>query len=208
MSTENLTKRKIQAINTKKEILDVAAKLIGKYGYDKVSINQICREAGVSVGAFYHHFSSKEDIIAESYREFDDVLENYVKENMGIEGSVDKIIELIIFQMKYAEEKGLDNISQFYKAQIYAGSEFFISEERYLPTVLREIISKCQDNGEIRSDIPPRTMANHILRVSRGIIYDWCVHRGGFNLIEEARETVFYFLESFKACKAGTKFED
>ena len=40
-------------------ILDATATLIVRYGYDKTSVNDIAKEAGISKGAIYLHFESK-----------------------------------------------------------------------------------------------------------------------------------------------------
>lgn len=45
------------------EVLDAAQRLFATLGYEATSVNQIIAEVGVSKGAFYHHFSSKEDLI-------------------------------------------------------------------------------------------------------------------------------------------------
>jgi len=44
-------------------ILDAAANLFVHYGYDKTAVNDIAREAGVSQGAIYLHFSNKDDLL-------------------------------------------------------------------------------------------------------------------------------------------------
>jgi AcrR family transcriptional regulator len=51
-------------INPERErrILDAAARLIEHYGYDKTTVDEIAREAGISKGAIYLHFKSKEDL--------------------------------------------------------------------------------------------------------------------------------------------------
>ena len=43
-------------------ILDAAMKLITHYGYDKTTVSDIAQEAGVSKGAIYLHWSSKDDL--------------------------------------------------------------------------------------------------------------------------------------------------
>lgn len=45
------------------EILDAAQRLFARQGYDATSVNQIIAEVGVSKGAFYHHFASREDLV-------------------------------------------------------------------------------------------------------------------------------------------------
>ena len=46
------------------ELLDRAETLFIKHGYDNVSLNDLIADAGVSKGAFYHWFPSKDALIA------------------------------------------------------------------------------------------------------------------------------------------------
>ena len=41
-------------------ILDAAAELLLRYGYDKTTISDVAKTAGVSKGAIYLHFESRE----------------------------------------------------------------------------------------------------------------------------------------------------
>jgi AcrR family transcriptional regulator len=45
------------------ELLDRAQELFFERGYDQTTVNDIIEKAGVSKGAFYHHFSSKEEML-------------------------------------------------------------------------------------------------------------------------------------------------
>ena len=47
---------------TRAHILQAALSLFSKNGYDATSVAEICRAAGVSKGAFYHHFASKQTV--------------------------------------------------------------------------------------------------------------------------------------------------
>lgn len=47
----------------KQEVLECAMRLFAGQGYEATSVNQIIAELGISKGAFYHHYSSKEDLI-------------------------------------------------------------------------------------------------------------------------------------------------
>jgi AcrR family transcriptional regulator len=47
---------------TRSRILDAAVKRFAIAGYDAASVDEICTEAGVSKGAFYHHFPTKQAV--------------------------------------------------------------------------------------------------------------------------------------------------
>ncbi|MEP7136492.1 MAG: TetR/AcrR family transcriptional regulator [Chloroflexota bacterium] len=47
---------------TRVKITDSAIKLFSSSGYNKASVDDICAEAGISKGAFYHHFKSKQEL--------------------------------------------------------------------------------------------------------------------------------------------------
>ena len=48
----------------------VALELFYKKGYENTTIKDIIEEIGVSKGAFYHYFESKEDVIVAIAKEF------------------------------------------------------------------------------------------------------------------------------------------
>jgi AcrR family transcriptional regulator len=45
---------------TRAQIIKSAVKLFSNHGYTAASVDVICKDAGVSKGAFYHHFESKQ----------------------------------------------------------------------------------------------------------------------------------------------------
>jgi AcrR family transcriptional regulator len=47
---------------TRAQILRAAEKMFALHGYDGTGVAEICEAAGVSKGAFYHHFSSKHEL--------------------------------------------------------------------------------------------------------------------------------------------------
>jgi AcrR family transcriptional regulator len=50
---------------TRNHILKTSAQLFSKTGYDATGVAEICLAAGVSKGAFYHHFPSKQAVFLE-----------------------------------------------------------------------------------------------------------------------------------------------
>ena len=49
---------------TKEDIQAVFERLVDQFGLDKVTMKELAREAGISVGAIYLHFKSKDALIA------------------------------------------------------------------------------------------------------------------------------------------------
>ena len=47
---------------TRNHILEAGHRLFSKEGYDACGVAEICQAAGVSKGAFYHHFPSKQTV--------------------------------------------------------------------------------------------------------------------------------------------------
>ena len=60
------TERKL---SSRQRILNSATELFCRYGFDKVSINQVMSLARMTHGAFYSHFESKEALFTESLRQ-------------------------------------------------------------------------------------------------------------------------------------------
>ncbi|MES2604162.1 MAG: TetR/AcrR family transcriptional regulator [Pseudomonadota bacterium] len=52
--------------DTKTRLLETALELIWQSNYNSVGVNEICKEAGVTKGGFYHHFESKADLFCEA----------------------------------------------------------------------------------------------------------------------------------------------
>ena len=51
-------------------LLDAAMKVIRAQGYSATTVDDICRAAGLTKGAFFHHFRSKEDLAVASAAHF------------------------------------------------------------------------------------------------------------------------------------------
>ena len=59
-----LSKQQKKSQETKERIFRAAKDILQKHGYEQLSIKNICEEAGVSNGSFYHHFKTKDDLLS------------------------------------------------------------------------------------------------------------------------------------------------
>jgi AcrR family transcriptional regulator len=56
--------------NRREIILQASRKLFGRYGIEKTTVDEIAKEAGISKGAIYLEFPSKDEILLAGVREF------------------------------------------------------------------------------------------------------------------------------------------
>ena len=55
---------------TRDKLLETAIQLVSQSNYNSVGVNEICSQAGVTKGAFYHHFESKADLYLAASRHY------------------------------------------------------------------------------------------------------------------------------------------
>ena len=69
--------------SSKQHIQDTAVRLFNERGYDKVSLRDIAREAGVAIGSLTYHFRRKEDlldaILADLHGNFEEALDRSLR---------------------------------------------------------------------------------------------------------------------------------
>ena len=62
--TGELSRQQQKSLETKNKIFQAAKRILQKKGYEALSIKNICEEAKVSNGSFYHHFKTKDDLLS------------------------------------------------------------------------------------------------------------------------------------------------
>ena len=55
-----------QAAENRQNVIDVASRLFRKHGFDGIGLKDLMEAAGLTQGAFYKQFASKEDLVAQA----------------------------------------------------------------------------------------------------------------------------------------------
>jgi AcrR family transcriptional regulator len=77
----------------KAQILEAALKTISSSGYANVTMDDICRPAGLSKGGLAHYYRSKNDLFVAAFREFSDRIFRRSEQTMALcENPMDKIL--------------------------------------------------------------------------------------------------------------------
>lgn len=139
---------------TKKKILDIAKELFIEKGYDNTSIQDIIDGlGGMTKGAIYHHFKSKQDILETLVESEVDIEYERVKKVEKGKNGLEKIKNILISSLN------AHNIqSMIYSAQIVLKSPRMIGEQ-YLSTlnVVPEIegyLLEGIEDGSITTEYP------------------------------------------------------
>jgi len=154
-------------------ILDAAEKLFSHYGYDKTTVSDIAREAGISKGAIYLHYKSKDALF---------------------EGLLTR--ELEVYTKRWMERIHEDpkggTIGGMYKSSLYALSKspfmaaMFKKDTRVLGSYLRkpdnlfrqeqhkstrfEFIQMMQAAGAMRGDMDAKVVAHIMNMLAYGLV--------------------------------------
>lgn len=84
--------------NIRKSLIDICKQSWTQYGYKKTSVDEMCKQVGISKGAFYLFFESKEalfcEVLCSVQREICEMAEAAMEEEKGKSGVV-KALKLI-----------------------------------------------------------------------------------------------------------------
>lgn len=193
--------RQQKALRTKKKILETALKAFKEKSFNEVTVNEILVKANSSKGAFYTHFKSKHDIFMEKFKEIDDYYVDVLLEKVEMEPTCsDKLSTFFRMQMAYIEnDLGWDVVRTIYEVELNTEREsFFLLPNRPLYRILTGIFQDGQQNGEFRTDLTIETMLNLCVRIMRGILYDWSLHRADYSLEVEQELLFQMMIKEFK----------
>jgi AcrR family transcriptional regulator len=178
MANRSITRRQEQALVTRDRIYSAAINLMDRKGFENITIADISKEAGVSVGAFYHYFTSKNDILAEIFHKVDEYFSTQVITALKAESIPERIVEYFDHYAKFNVSSGVEMTQQLFNPKI----KFFLKKDRPLLTILEDLIQEGQERNEIRADEAPEELSRFLFLMARGIIFEWSLYDGSYDL--------------------------
>ena len=135
-------------------ILETGKVLFWKFGYKRVTMEEVCKEAGVSKMTYYKYFANKIELVKTI---MDNILRVSLDKYKNIMASdipyPEKVVEMI-----HLKKDQIENMSsEFFKDYLQSGDPELIS---YLEQLSGESMQmfvddfrKAQENGDIRQDL-------------------------------------------------------
>ena len=183
------TPRKEKTAKVKAGIVSATTRLLREKGMDYVTVTNICKVAGVSVGSFYHHFSNKDEVLSyylsEAFRkndlEFDRIRGNDIVEN---------IIRCYELYNQFLVDQGLEFVVNYYTTSnkgLYSRTKSINNSAIVAPIMqkIKDLCTHATENGFMRSDCDTDLFLFDLTVIEKGVIFDWCVCEGSYNLVYE-----------------------
>ena len=206
MNQKPIGKRKQQARETRRKIVNCALRLFNEHGFENVSIEMISENAGVSVGAIYHHFKSKEEIAAQSLVVLDEDYEIFLNDLLtdpkyNTLSAFDKLKEFYIFVQVKSSELDSVNFAYSYDLKNRQASILLVSEERTLYRGWKKLIDMCREEGSISPELTDEELIRLLTYISRGLLVDWLLKEGKQDMKEQSRLVADHLLEGLRSRK-------
>lgn len=154
-------------------ILSAAKILFIKFGYDKTSVADIAKQAGISKGAIYLHFNSKDELfetlLTTQMAKFSYVWMAYVEADP--KGGT---MAGIYINMLHAMHKDsfitamMSQDGQFFGSYLYKPNSLF--KQQYQQNTRQEFVKMMQQVGCVRKELDPFTTAHIMNIISHGLV--------------------------------------
>mgnify|MGYP003650477728 CR=1 FL=1 len=172
--------------DSKEHILKTSLLLFLQKGFKEVTMNEIVKSSGFSKGAFYHYFSSKEEVFKEVldvyfgqmlHLDYDslpsDSLQSFYKSILDIQQKKDTSIRSwYASYFKEEEEVPSSNLYYILFDAVRMLPDFRNKQKTRLQNELEaweNVIKNAMDNGEIITNISAENLAKQFVYTSDGI---------------------------------------
>lgn len=157
------------------QILDAAAACFARHGFHATTMQQVCAEAGLSPGAIYRYFPSKEEIVATlCEREFarSAALLAAAQQQESFDDALAALLEVFLAELGPAEacEGGLDLELWAEASRNDALRELGRRVLAQLRAPLAAIVRRAQARGEVNAALDPESVAAAGLAFFHGLL--------------------------------------
>ncbi len=188
MSDTPMGKRELRTLANRNRILSAANRLFNEKGYNETTMADIAKEANLTNGTIYHLYNSKQDILLAIYY-------HYFKPDIGLNLDVEKKLNAPInsiteFLLEYEKlwmkagwavalniytanpKNSADSLSNIYNGNIEAKYE------------LLSFMENADRKGLLKDSFTPLLATNSIFIFGRGMLFQWALSSGSYDLVE------------------------
>ena len=191
-----LSKQQKKSQETKERIFRAAKDILQKHGYEQLSIKNICEEAGVSNGSFYHHFKTKDDLLSYYIEDQPVINPDLLDLPANAEEARVAIIHVYLNYVDYCKELGVSFISGYYTPKNQALNPAIRTERSYPIVTVQHYVEKAVGAGVIQLNLGIEEFTTDIRMIVIGNVFEWCLQEGNTCFEENMRRSLEKYLES------------
>jgi AcrR family transcriptional regulator len=187
---------------TRRHILSVAARMFAECGYAGTSLNDIVRESGLTKGAFYFHFASKEALALAVFQDMQERMHDRILTAARSERrALDQMVAMMRERCTMLEEDRA--FRSMGKLCGELGRQPQLSEDMHqmlhVPVeLMTQHIKTAQAEGDVRADVDAHALAEICMAVIIGMDQMSDTLSGGADLRRRAEEFVEFFVHAVK----------
>jgi len=187
--------------NTKNRIIESAKKLFAEQGYQKTTVMEISKQAGLSEAALYEYFQGKEDLLLTIPDLWVSELIKDLKEQLfGIKGSFNKLRKFLWWYLRRIEEAPLDAkiVYLFLKTNANFMDTEVYSNVKILYSYLIDIFEEGRTSGEMKPDLNPYFARTIFVGTMEHIVTRWLLKDMSYSLFENLEDTFDLMVDAFR----------
>ncbi|MBP2703147.1 TetR family transcriptional regulator [Microbispora sp. RL4-1S] len=145
------------AATVRERLLAAATRLFAERGFESTSVQEIVRAAGVTKGAMYHYFDSKDDLLREIYARVLRLQTDRLNRFADAEGPVAERLHAAAVDVVVTTVENLDDSKIFFRSMHQLAPETYRSvraERRRYHERFRDLVGEGVRAGVFRDDVP------------------------------------------------------
>lgn len=192
----SLTRQQQKSKETKERIFCAAKAILKKKGYEELSIKNICEEAGVSNGSFYHHFKTKDDLLSYYIEEQPQINPDLLELPGSAKETKAGIIHVYLNYVDYCRELGVEFMSGYYDTKNQALNPVIRTKRPYPIVTVQTYVEKAMLEGIIKLNVGIEEFTTDIRMIVIGNVFEWCLRGGKTDFAGNMSRSLGKYLDS------------
>ena len=191
-----LSKQQRKSKETKERIFQAAKRILQKSGYEELSIKNICEEAGVSNGSFYHHFKTKDDLLSYYIEDQPSIDPDRLELPKNKEDAKETIIHVYLNYVKYCKELGVEFMAGYYTPHNQALNPMIRTERPYPIVTVQHYLERALEANAIQLNLKIEEITTDIRMIVIGNVFEWAMRNGDADFEGNMRRSLSHYLDS------------
>jgi len=188
--------------DTKNRIIESAKKLFAEQGYQKTTVMDISKQAGLSEAALYEYFQGKEDLLlAIPDLWVSDLLDDAEEQLFGIRGAENKLRKFLWWNLRRIEQAPLDAkiVYLFLKTNANFMNTPVYANVRKLYAFVLDIFEEGKKTGEMKQALNAYAARDIFVGTMDHLVTRWLLKDMSYSLFENLEELFEIMVDAFRA---------